>query len=140
MVCVIVSCAETFWTYGKLARTDMYMAHFLGAHDAVYFINGMRFDPNKSAVATFPEAAEYNVNVFYEVQGRKIGRERSLKEVYGFFEKKFDKNLYEGAPAAVAPAPKLTEVHNKVSSKKVTAKKLIAKKPVVKKKQQKRQK
>lgn len=85
---------------GKLSRTDMYLAHFLGAHDAVYFINNKRKNGAKSAVDTFPEAAEYNVNVFYE---RKPRRERTLNEVYGFFDSKFNKGFYEAPPAPVTP-------------------------------------
>lgn len=95
---------------GDLSNTDMYLAHFLGAHDAVYFINAMRNDDDLSAVKVFPEAAEYNSGVFYEAAGRKTMRERSLGEVYNFFSAKFDKGIYNDPvrePEAPVPAKKM---------------------------------
>lgn len=100
---------QSCYIEGDLSRTDMYLAHFLGAHDAVYFINVLRQDENKSAVKIFPEAAEYNISVFYQKEGRQSSRERSLGEVYNFFSAKFDKGIYDGPayshPPAVANAP-----------------------------------
>lgn len=106
-----------------LGRTDMYLAHFLGAHDGVYFINNLRKTPEKSAVSIFPEAAEYNINVFYETAGRAPVRERSLREVFNFFDRKFNRGLYDIAPAL------------DVKKKPVTAK---AKKPIPHKKAKKK--
>lgn len=86
-----------------LTRTDMYIAHFLGAHDAVYFIDALQKNGEKSAVDTFPEAAEYNIGVFYDTKSRKIRQERSLAEVYDFFDEKFNRGVYDTVPEKKKP-------------------------------------
>ncbi len=90
---------------GSVGRTDMYLAHFLGAHDAIYFINEMRASPDKSAAATFPEAAQYNENIFYVMKAGKRDRDRSLQEVYSLFDKKFDRAVYDADVPRIVTAP-----------------------------------
>lgn len=93
---------EACYVPGEITRTDMYIAHFLGAHDAVWFLNEMKRDPKQSAAKTFPEAAQYNVNIFYVTKGGRKIRERTLEEVYDLFAKKFDRDAYEStAPRIV---------------------------------------
>lgn len=96
---------EACWVEGEIARADLYLAHFLGAHDAVYFINEMRDNPRKSAAATFPEAAEANQNIFYVMQNGQRQRARTLSEVYGLFEKKFDRKLFDGISQPLVRGP-----------------------------------
>jgi hypothetical protein len=93
---------EKCYTTGEITRTDMYLAHFLGAHDAVVFINAQKEDPAQSAAALFADAAKYNVNVFYD---RRTMRQRSLKEVYDFFGKKFNRGKYDDPEIIMTPAP-----------------------------------
>jgi hypothetical protein len=90
---------------GDLARTDLYLAHFLGAHDAVYFINQMRANPEKSAVETFPEAAAANASIFYARDGKTV-RDRSLEEVYEVLGRKFNRGLYDEVAAVPVAKPK----------------------------------
>lgn len=119
---------EKCFINGQPSRTDMYLAHFLGAHDAVYFINAQQQNPARSAVATFPEAAEYNINVFYQKSNGKIVRERSLSEVYNFFDKKFHRGVFDDAAA-----PKVRVVPPAVKAAPTAAKKATVAKPVKKK-------
>jgi hypothetical protein len=91
---------EACYVAGALSRTDLYLAHFLGASDAVWFLTEMKKNPDQSAVATFPEAAAYNVNVFYARQKGAALRERSLQEVYNIFARKFDEQ-----PVMTSAAP-----------------------------------
>ena len=81
---------EACYVPGTLTRTDLYLAHFLGPSDAVWFITQMTANPNQSAPETFPEEASYNESVFYETRHGQIIRDRSLKEVYDNFARKFD--------------------------------------------------
>ncbi len=85
---------ESCYVPGELSRTDLYLAHFLGAHDAVYFITQMRANPEKSAVQTFPEAAAANASIFYAREGKTV-RDRSLEEVYEVLGRKFNRGLYD---------------------------------------------
>jgi peptidoglycan hydrolase-like protein with peptidoglycan-binding domain len=98
---------EACYVPGALNRTDLYLAHFLGASDAVWFLTELKKNPDQSAVATFPEAAAYNVNVFYARQKGAALRERSLQEVYNIFARKFDEQpVIAAVPAAMKPVPK----------------------------------
>jgi hypothetical protein len=78
-----------------MTRAGLYLAHFLGAHDAVYFLNEMEKNPSRGAATTFPEAAAYNRGVFYVLQNGQVIRERSLREVHDLFARKFDRGVYE---------------------------------------------
>lgn len=68
----------------KATATELYLAHFLGSGGANTFL---RADPSASAAKTLPAAAKANKNVFYD---RATGKERSIQEVYSFFEKKME--------------------------------------------------
>lgn len=72
---------------GKIGATELYMAHFLGAGGASGFLNAMKKSPNMAAADLLPEAARSNRNVFYD---QKTGQPRTMREVYAFFDKKFD--------------------------------------------------
>ncbi len=70
---------------GDIGSTELYMAHFMGAGGAGKFLNALHKDPTASAADAFPQAAAANKNVFYT----KGGKEKSLAEVYAFFDNKF---------------------------------------------------
>ncbi len=68
------------------SSTDLYLAHFLGANGAARFINAMNETPEKTAHTIFKKEAAVNKGVFFDSQ---TGNARSLKDVYAFFESKF---------------------------------------------------
>ncbi len=72
---------------GHVGSTELYMAHFLGANGASSFLNAMKKSPNMAAADLFPKEARSNRNVFYDA---KTGAPRTMKQVYAFFDKKFD--------------------------------------------------
>jgi hypothetical protein len=72
---------------GNIGATELYMAHFLGAGGAGAFLNAMKKSPNMIAADLFPREARANRGVFYD---SKTGAPRSMKQVYAFFDKKFD--------------------------------------------------
>jgi hypothetical protein len=74
------------------SKTDLYMAHFLGAGGAANFLKSMNKNPWAPAASIFPEAAHANRGVFY-AQGRPL----SLQEVYNNFQTKFQGGS-DGAP------------------------------------------
>lgn len=67
--------------------TNLYLAHFMGANGASRFLNAMEQNPDQNASQIFKKEARANKGVFFD---RATGEPRSLKEVYAFFEKKFD--------------------------------------------------
>jgi hypothetical protein len=69
----------------KLSATDLYLAHFLGAHGASNFIVEMERNPSKKADLLFPAAARCNRTIFYSSGS---GAPRSLADIYNYFEKK----------------------------------------------------
>lgn len=70
---------------GDIGSTELYMAHFMGPNGASKFLTALRSNPTSSAADAFPQAAAANKNVFYN----KSGQEKSLAEVYAFFDNKF---------------------------------------------------
>ena len=84
---------------GDVGKTELYLAHFLGAGGAAKFLRHMEKNPNLSAAAVMPTEAAANPGVFY-----RGGKSLSLQQVYDRFAKKFDDNnlLTQGY---VAPQP-----------------------------------
>ena len=72
---------------GDVGATELYMAHFLGAGGASAFLNAMKKSPNMVAADIFPREARANRNVFFDP---KTGAPRTMKQVYAFFDQKFD--------------------------------------------------
>lgn len=72
---------------GEIGSTELYMAHFLGAGGASGFLNAMKKSPNMIGADLFPREARSNRGVFYEPT---TGQPRTLKQIYAFFDKKFD--------------------------------------------------
>lgn len=75
---------------GDIGSTELYMAHFLGAGGASGFLNAMKKSPNMTGADLFPREARSNRGVFYD---NKTGAPRSLKQIYAFFDNKFQSNL-----------------------------------------------
>ncbi len=72
---------------GNIGSTELYMAHFLGASGASGFLNAMKKSPNMAAADIFPKEARANRNVFFD---SKTGAPRTMKQVYAYFDRKFD--------------------------------------------------
>lgn len=70
---------------GDIGPTELYLAHFLGAGGASEFLNARANNPDLKAAALMPQAAKANKNVFYHTDGRQ----KSLDDIYAFFDKKF---------------------------------------------------
>ncbi|HEU0118614.1 MAG TPA: transglycosylase SLT domain-containing protein [Alphaproteobacteria bacterium] len=73
---------------GKIGKTDLYLAHFLGAGGASEFLNAMRQNPSASGASILPDAAAANPSVFYNASGEP----RTIKQIYSHFAQKFDGN------------------------------------------------
>ncbi len=71
----------------EISNTDLYMAHFLGAGDAISFIRQMEENPSQVAAGKFPRAANSNKWVFYN---NNTGL--SFDAVYSRFERDFEGN------------------------------------------------
>lgn len=81
---------------GNIGETELYFAHFMGAGGASAFLNQLKQNPNELAAHIFPKEARANRNVFYD---RETGHERTLQQVYNFFDKKFtDEKIDTGTP------------------------------------------
>ena len=74
---------------GPIGSTELYMAHFLGAHGAERFLNALRETPGASGARMFPAAAAANRPVFYD----RGGQERSLDEIHRFFDRRVTRDL-----------------------------------------------
>ncbi len=72
---------------GDISKTDLYLAHFLGAGGAAGFLNAMKKNPNMTGADLFPKESRSNRTVFYDAQS---GAPRSLREIHAYFERKFD--------------------------------------------------
>ena len=72
----------------QLTATDLYMAHFLGAHGASEFLQELDRRPNRHAHELLPRAASANPSVFFERGNR--ARPRTVAGVYGFFQQKIE--------------------------------------------------
>lgn len=73
------------------ARTELYLTHFLGADDAVSFLEGLRENPGTFAADMFPVAAENNHSIFHP----QTPQPRTLNQVYEIFSRKFDTARYD---------------------------------------------
>lgn len=76
-------------------RTDLYMAHFLGANGAAKFLMAMEANPAQRADTLLPEAARANRGVFFT-----NGRPATLSDIYSRFAAKFGE---EGVGDAMGP-------------------------------------
>jgi hypothetical protein len=70
-----------------VGKTELYFAHFMGANGASRFLNALKNNPNADASLAFKKEARANHNVFFNPE---TGQSRSLKQVYAFFDQKFN--------------------------------------------------
>lgn len=70
---------------GDIGNTELYFAHFMGAGGASAFLSQLHKNPNALAADIFPKEANANRGVFYN----KNGSQRTLSQIYDFFDKKF---------------------------------------------------
>lgn len=71
-------------TDGTVGKTEMYLAHFLGAGGAAKFLNTRDDNGSMTAAAAFPREAKANRSIFYD----KSGHARTLDQVYNIFSRK----------------------------------------------------
>ncbi len=82
--------------------SELYLAHFLGAAGASKFLTALQSDPGQSAAALFPQAAEANRGIFYNLGGAP----RSLGEVMGLLRGKMTRAMGdELSPDLIRPSP-----------------------------------
>ncbi len=75
-------------TLGRpVGNTDIYLAHFLGAHGAATFLTALAQHGDTPAADLLPEAAQANHGVFYD---GLTGRARSLADIYRSFGKRIE--------------------------------------------------
>jgi hypothetical protein len=77
---------------GNIGETELYFAHFMGAGGASAFLSQLKQNPDELAAHIFPKEARANRNVFYD---RSTGQEKTLQQVYNFFDKKFSSDSVE---------------------------------------------
>lgn len=66
-------------TLGRgVSDAELYMAHFLGAPEAIRFLKSREAMGDSVAADAFPDAAKYNKNVFHDKEGNKL----SFNQVY----------------------------------------------------------
>jgi Transglycosylase SLT domain len=93
----------------ELAESELYIAHFLGAGNAVRFLRALDEAPNAPASKLFPKAARANLGLFTELKGRKR-RPVSVAEFYDRIDSKITRRLnrYDdltpGAPPSLMAA------------------------------------
>ena len=80
--------------------TELYFAHFLGANGAARFLNAMNQDGDQIASKVFKREAAANKNVFFD---KATGKPRTLKQVYDFFDKKFQSPNIQNEPTVKQP-------------------------------------
>lgn len=71
---------------GSIGRTELYMAHFLGAGGAAEFLQAKAGNPQAKAASLLPEAAAANRSVFYDVNGKA----RTVSQIYDRFAAKME--------------------------------------------------
>ncbi|HRJ12671.1 MAG TPA: transglycosylase SLT domain-containing protein, partial [Alphaproteobacteria bacterium] len=87
---------------GEVGKTELYLAHFMGAGAAGKFLKTFEKNPHAIAADFMPTEAAANKNIFYD----RSGRARSVGEIYNNFAKKFDdKAVSFTTPPTAQPLP-----------------------------------
>jgi hypothetical protein len=76
----------------ELSEAELYIAHFLGAGNAVRFLRALDEKPDAAASKLFPQAAKANHNLFTEKTGRKR-RPVTMAEFYQRIDTKITRRL-----------------------------------------------
>lgn len=71
-------------TDGTVGKTEMYLAHFLGAGSAAKFLNARDRHGNADAATFFPKEARANKSIFFD----RRGHARSFDQIYDIFSRK----------------------------------------------------
>jgi hypothetical protein len=89
----------------ELAEAELYIAHFLGAGNAVRFLRALDEEPNTPAAKLFPKAAKANLGLFTELRGRKR-RPVSVAEFYDRIDSKIIRRLnrYDDLTPGASPS------------------------------------
>ncbi len=82
-------------------KTDLYLAHFLGAGGATEILKAIRQDGTKPAVDILPEAASANRSVFFDT---KTGEPRTVADIYRNFSNRIEKSATAYRPLGAAIA------------------------------------
>lgn len=85
---------------GRIGKTELYLAHFLGAGGASKFLNAMKSNPSQSGASLLPEAAAANTGAFYDANGKAL----SLSQIYDKFAQRFSAGGTASSLAATAVA------------------------------------
>jgi hypothetical protein len=131
--------AEVEQALGRPASaTDLYLAHFLGAHGATEFVKQIEQGGTASAADLLPQAASANRWVFYD----EAGKARTVSQIYRNFADRIERSVatYAGAAGvgsdtaaeALALAPPKTETPSLLATLNVlslAAMKLVGKHP-----------
>ena len=91
-----------------ITRTDLYIAHFLGPNDAVLFLDALQKAPESSAADMFPEAADANRPIFFNWRAK----ERSFREIYEIFDRRFNLGRYEDWATDADKAAKINAAYS----------------------------
>lgn len=92
----------------EITRTDLYIAHFLGPNDAVLFLEALQKNPDGNAAEMFPEAADANKSIFFNWRDK----ERSFREIYENFDRRFNLGRYEDWATDNARAAEINARYN----------------------------
>ncbi len=87
---------------GTIGRTELYMAHFLGAGGAAEFLQAKTNNPQTKAASLLPEAAAANRSVFYDENGKA----RTVSQIYDRFAAKMEGKGVE-LPETIPAQPQL---------------------------------
>lgn len=87
---------------GTIGRTELYMAHFLGAGGAAEFLQAKTNNPQAKAASLLPEAAAANRSVFYDADGKA----RTVSQIYDRFAAKMEGKGIE-LPESIPAQPQL---------------------------------
>ena len=85
-------------------KTDLYLAHFLGAGGATEILKAIRHDGSTPAVDILPEAASANRSVFFDAT---TGEPRTVADLYRNFSNRIEKSATAYRPlggSVAAPA------------------------------------
>lgn len=88
-------------TEGSVGKTELYLAHFLGAAGAAKLLHKRDDNGNAAASDLFPKEARANKNVFFDEAN---GQPRTLDALYDFFAQKFAPETAARPPAPAAAA------------------------------------
>jgi hypothetical protein len=75
-----------------LTRSELYLAHFMGASGASRLLSLLDEKPKESAPKAFPAAAKANKNIFFAKDGKKT-RDLTVSEVKGKLDQMIDARL-----------------------------------------------